>query len=47
MNQILYAKKTNYRDELFARAIKAGTEIQETNQKLLLRMRLCVSFFLS
>ena len=41
----MYAKKTNYRDELFARAIKAGTEIQETNQKLLLRMRLCVSFF--
>ncbi|KAF9484272.1 G protein pathway suppressor 1 [Pholiota conissans] len=39
-NKILYAKKTDYRDELFARAIQAGTEIQSTNRKLLLRMRL-------
>ncbi|KAF8179896.1 26S proteasome subunit RPN7-domain-containing protein, partial [Pholiota molesta] len=39
-NKILYAKKTEYRDELFARAIQAGVEIQSTNRKLLLRMRL-------
>ncbi|TFK32720.1 26S proteasome subunit RPN7-domain-containing protein [Crucibulum laeve] len=39
-NKILHAKKTDYRAELFARAIKAGTEIQATNRKLLLRMRL-------
>jgi hypothetical protein len=38
--KILYAKKTEYRDELFARAIQAGVEIQSTNRKLLLRMRL-------
>ncbi|KAF8153316.1 26S proteasome subunit RPN7-domain-containing protein [Crassisporium funariophilum] len=39
-NKILQAKKTDYRSELFARAIKAGTEMQATNRKLLLRMRL-------
>ncbi|TFK28247.1 G protein pathway suppressor 1 [Coprinopsis marcescibilis] len=39
-NKILQAKKTDYRAELFARAIKAGTDIQATNRKLLLRMRL-------
>ncbi|KAF5325169.1 hypothetical protein D9619_010070 [Psilocybe cf. subviscida] len=39
-NKILHAKKTDYRDELFARAIKAGEQIQATNRKLLLRMRL-------
>ncbi|KAF9469456.1 G protein pathway suppressor 1 [Collybia nuda] len=39
-NKILHAKKTDYRADLFARAIKAGTEIQATNRKLLLRMRL-------
>ncbi|KAJ3498717.1 hypothetical protein NLJ89_g10181 [Agrocybe chaxingu] len=39
-NKILQAKKTDYRAELFARAIKAGTEMQATNRKLLLRMRL-------
>jgi len=38
--QILYAKKTDYRAELFARAIKAGTEMQAANRKLLLRMKL-------
>ncbi|KAH9474510.1 COP9 signalosome complex subunit 1 [Psilocybe cubensis] len=39
-NKILKAKKTDYRDELFARAIKAGTDMQAANRKLLLRMRL-------
>ncbi|KAJ6613626.1 G protein pathway suppressor 1 [Mycena sp. CBHHK59/15] len=41
-NKILYAKKTDYRAELFARAIKAGRDIQSTNRKVLLRMRLYV-----
>lgn len=40
MNKILQAKKTDHRAELFARAIKAGTDVQSTNRKLLLRMRL-------
>ncbi|KAF4613096.1 hypothetical protein D9613_010813 [Agrocybe pediades] len=39
-NKILRAKKINQRDELFARTIKAGTDILATNRKLLLRMRL-------
>jgi len=39
-NKILQAKKTDYRAELFARTIKAGTEIQAANRKLLLRMKL-------
>ncbi|KAJ7291302.1 26S proteasome subunit RPN7-domain-containing protein [Mycena rebaudengoi] len=39
-NKILYAKKTDYRAELFARTIKAGRDIQATNRKVLLRMRL-------
>ncbi|PPQ85556.1 hypothetical protein CVT25_006726 [Psilocybe cyanescens] len=39
-NKILKAKKTDYRDELFARTIKAGAEMQAANRKLLLRMRL-------
>ncbi|KAJ7028669.1 26S proteasome subunit RPN7-domain-containing protein [Mycena alexandri] len=39
-NKILYAKQTDYRAELFARAIKAGRDIQSTNRKVLLRMRL-------
>ncbi|KAF9006986.1 G protein pathway suppressor 1 [Cyathus striatus] len=39
-NKILLAKKTDYRAELFARAIKAGTEIQAANKKLLFRMKL-------
>ncbi|KAF9045267.1 G protein pathway suppressor 1 [Panaeolus papilionaceus] len=39
-NKILHAKKTDYRGELFARAIKTGSEIQATNRKLLLRMKL-------
>ena len=42
INQILQAKKTDYRAELFARAIKAGREMQSANRKLLLRMRLWV-----
>jgi COP9 signalosome complex subunit 1 len=40
--QILQAKKTDYRADLFARAIRAGTEMQMANRKLLLRMRLSV-----
>ncbi|KAJ7151400.1 26S proteasome subunit RPN7-domain-containing protein [Mycena crocata] len=43
-NKILYAKQTDYRAELFARAIKAGRDIQSTNRKVLLRMRLYVLF---
>ncbi|KAF8240594.1 hypothetical protein L208DRAFT_1449465 [Tricholoma matsutake] len=39
-NKILHAKQTDYRAELFARAIKAGTDMQVANRKLLLRMRL-------
>ncbi|KAF8801237.1 PCI-domain-containing protein [Phlegmacium glaucopus] len=39
-NKILQAKKTDYRAELFARAIKTGREMQAANRKLLLRMRL-------
>lgn len=39
-SQILQAKKSDYRAELFARTIKAGTEIQASNRKLLLRMKL-------
>ena len=38
--QILKAKKKDHRAELFARAIKAGSDIQSANRKLLLRMRL-------
>ncbi|KAJ7704454.1 hypothetical protein B0H17DRAFT_1326592 [Mycena rosella] len=38
--RILYAKQTDYRAELFARAIEAGRDIQSTNRKVLLRMRL-------
>ncbi|EAU83783.2 G protein pathway suppressor 1 [Coprinopsis cinerea okayama7 len=39
-NKILQAKKTDPRAELFARATKAGNDIQAANRKLLLRMRL-------
>jgi COP9 signalosome complex subunit 1 len=38
--QILKAKKTDYRAELFARAIKAGDDMRNANKKLLFRMRL-------
>lgn len=38
--QILKAKKQDHRAELFTRAIKAGSDIQSANRKLLLRMRL-------
>ncbi|KAG1720812.1 26S proteasome subunit RPN7-domain-containing protein [Suillus lakei] len=37
---ILKARKVDHRAELFARAIKTAGEIQSTNRKLLLRMRL-------
>lgn len=40
--QILKAKKEDHRTAVFSRAIKTGTEMMETNRKLLLRMRLCV-----
>ncbi|KAG6906595.1 hypothetical protein DXG01_012998 [Tephrocybe rancida] len=43
-NKILYAKKTDYRADLFARAIKTGTDIQAANRKLLLRMKLYDDF---
>lgn len=42
--QILQATKTDHRAELFARAIKAGADIQSANRKLLLRMRLYVTY---
>ncbi|KAI5891032.1 uncharacterized protein SCHCODRAFT_02627943 [Schizophyllum commune H4-8] len=38
-NKILLAKKTDYRADLFERAMKAGADIQEANRKVLLRMR--------
>ena len=38
--QILKAKKQDHRADLFSRAIKAGSDIQSANRKLLLRMRL-------
>ncbi|KAF9452084.1 PCI-domain-containing protein [Macrolepiota fuliginosa MF-IS2] len=39
-NKILYAKKTDYRGDLFARTIQAGNDILSANRKVLLRMRL-------
>ncbi|KAG1730270.1 26S proteasome subunit RPN7-domain-containing protein [Suillus paluster] len=39
-NKILKARKVDHRAELFAHAMKTATEIQSTNRKLLLRMRL-------
>jgi COP9 signalosome complex subunit 1 len=41
-NKVLLAKKTDYRADLFSRAMKAGGDIQAANRKLLLRMRLWV-----
>lgn len=43
--KILQAKQTDFRADLFARAIKAGKDIQLTNRKLLLRMRLYDDLF--
>ncbi|KXN81035.1 COP9 signalosome complex subunit 1 [Leucoagaricus sp. SymC.cos] len=39
-NKVLYAKKTDYRADLFARTIQAGNDILSANRKVLLRMRL-------
>ncbi|KIK91164.1 hypothetical protein PAXRUDRAFT_150114 [Paxillus rubicundulus Ve08.2h10] len=39
-NKILKAKKPDHRAELFAYAMKTASDIQSTNRKLLLRMRL-------
>ncbi|KAJ2921868.1 hypothetical protein H1R20_g15224, partial [Candolleomyces eurysporus] len=39
-NKILQAKQTDYRADLVARSIKLANDIQATNRKLLLRMRL-------
>ncbi|KAF8551847.1 hypothetical protein OG21DRAFT_1512235 [Imleria badia] len=39
-NKILKAKKTDHRAELFEQAMKTALDIQSTNRKLLLRMRL-------
>ncbi|KAH0831324.1 26S proteasome subunit RPN7-domain-containing protein [Lanmaoa asiatica] len=39
-NKILKAKKTDHRAELFEHAMKTASDIQSTNRKLLLRMRL-------
>jgi COP9 signalosome complex subunit 1 len=38
--KVLHAKQTDFRADLFGRAIKAGKDIQLTNRKLLLRMGL-------
>ncbi|KAI6143789.1 26S proteasome subunit RPN7-domain-containing protein [Pisolithus tinctorius] len=38
--KVLVAKKTDHRAELFARAMKMASEMEKTNRKLLLRMRL-------
>ncbi|KAL1745165.1 26S proteasome subunit RPN7-domain-containing protein [Schizophyllum fasciatum] len=38
-NKILLAKKTDYRADLFERAMRAGADIQEANRRVLLRMR--------
>jgi len=39
-NKILKAKSVDQRAQLFSRALKSGSEMQSTNRKLLLRMRL-------
>ncbi|KAH7911481.1 26S proteasome subunit RPN7-domain-containing protein, partial [Hygrophoropsis aurantiaca] len=39
-NKVLKARNPDHRAELFAHAIKTGAEVQSTNRKLLLRMRL-------
>ncbi|KZT26058.1 G protein pathway suppressor 1 [Neolentinus lepideus HHB14362 ss-1] len=39
-NKILKAKQMDSRAQLFAKALKAGSEMQSANRKLLLRMRL-------
>ncbi|KAF5350711.1 hypothetical protein D9756_008566 [Leucocoprinus leucothites] len=39
-NKVLYAKKTDYRGDLFARTMQAGNDIISANRKVLLRMRL-------
>ncbi|KAI6019127.1 26S proteasome subunit RPN7-domain-containing protein [Pisolithus marmoratus] len=44
--KILVAKKTDHRAELFSRAMKMASEMEKTNRKLLLRMRLYVFCFL-
>ncbi|KAI0701936.1 G protein pathway suppressor 1 [Cytidiella melzeri] len=46
-NKILKAKDTDQRAALYARAIKAGRDMQATNRKLVLRMRLCVLYHFS
>ncbi|KAH6902052.1 G protein pathway suppressor 1 [Coprinopsis sp. MPI-PUGE-AT-0042] len=46
-NKILQSKNIYQRPELFARAIKPGSEIQAANRKLLLPMKLYVYFPLS
>ncbi|KAJ8472377.1 hypothetical protein ONZ45_g16676 [Pleurotus djamor] len=38
--QVLQAKKTDYRADLFARAMQTGKDIHTANRKLLLRLRL-------
>lgn len=47
LTQVLLAKKTDHRADLFSRAVKAGADIQASNRKLLLRMRLCACSFSS
>lgn len=40
--QILQVKKVDHRADLFARAMKAGSDMRNANRKLLLRMKLYV-----
>jgi hypothetical protein len=40
-NKILRARSTNHRAQLYAHALKAGTDMQSATKKLLLRLQLC------
>lgn len=42
-NKILRARSTNHRAQLYAHALKAGTDMQSATKKLLLRLQLCAS----
>ena len=40
-NKILRVRSTNHRAQLYAHALKAGTDMQSATKKLLLRLQLC------
>ncbi|KIP03274.1 hypothetical protein PHLGIDRAFT_77841 [Phlebiopsis gigantea 11061_1 CR5-6] len=46
LGKILRAQEVNQRAELYARTMKVGQDMQSANRKLLLRLRLYVSFFI-